>query len=341
MSGKARNYVFTINFEDGNVTNLVPEVDFPPWLTYVVWQLELGEGNVLHYQGYLECRGAQLFTRIKEVPGFERAHFEVRRGTQAQAIEYAKKADTRVDGPWEWGEVKEQGKRNDLLEVKIKIDLKRPLREVQEEHFGTMIRYGRAIKEYKRTITKPRDFKSKVFLFIGPPGKGKSTLMRLIASQLGSVYKAPMKKGSGQYYDDYDGQDVFILDEFDGDRMRPTEFNEVCDEHECVLTVHGGAGHQMVSKYIFIGTNYLPRQWWKNRNAVQLRQTTRRIDVVFRVGFREGPVRRRVDFDPATGVFASASRNLLTPAEAEELIQEAQQLARLLPSPQGKDKEDV
>ena len=75
------------------------------------------------------------------------------------------------------------------------------------------------------------------------------------------------------------------MDEFDGSRMKPTDFNELCDEHEYVLPVHGSAGHQMVSKYIFIGSNYLPKQWWKNRNPHQLRQTTRRIDAVFKVGF--------------------------------------------------------
>lgn len=159
------------------------------------------------------------------------------------------------------------------------------LKRVHDENFGTMIRYGKAIKEYKRTITKPRNFKSKVFLFIGPPGKGKSTLMKLIGQALGSFYKAPAPKGSGAYYDDYDGEDVFMMDEFDGSRMKPTDFNELCDEHEYVLPVHGSAGHQMVSKYIFIGSNYLPKQWWKNRNPHQLRQTTRRIDAVFKVGF--------------------------------------------------------
>ena len=109
------------------------------------------------------------------------------------------------------------------------------LKRVHDENFGTMIRYGKAIKEYKRTITKPRNFKSKVFLFIGPPGKGKSTLMKLIGQALGSFYKAPAPKESGAYYDDYDGEDVFMMDEFDGSRMKPTDFNELCDEHEYVL----------------------------------------------------------------------------------------------------------
>lgn len=309
-AGKARNYVFTTFFENDDVLSLV-ETDFPAWLTYVVWQLELcPTTNRPHYQGYLECMGQQTMVRLHTVPGFESSRFDVRRGTQARAIEYAKKDDTRVDGPWEWGTPKEQGKRSDLLDVKEKLDNKVPLLVVHQEHFGTFVRYGKALKEYKRQITKPRDFKSKTFLFIGPPGKGKSTLMKLLAARLGSFYKAPMPKGSGQYYDDYDGQDVLILDEFDGSRMRPTEFNDICDEHECVLTVHGGAGHQMVSKYIFIGTNYLPSKWWKNRNPAQVRQTMRRIDVIFKCGFADLSAAPSPDyrFQHQVGMFSSMAQ---------------------------------
>jgi len=40
--------------------------------------------------------------------GFERAHFDIRRGTQREALDYVTKRDTRVDGPWFHGEPREQ-----------------------------------------------------------------------------------------------------------------------------------------------------------------------------------------------------------------------------------------
>jgi len=149
-----------------------------------------------------------------------------------------------------------------------------------------MMRLGKSIREYKRQQTRPRNFKSIVVLFVGPAGTGKSTLAKMLASYLGSVYKAPQPKNSGAYYDDYDGQDVLFLDEFDGNRMKPADFNELCDRHEVVLPVHGGAGHQMISRFIFICSNYAPRFWWKNRKPSQVKQTTRRIDYVFKM-FKE------------------------------------------------------
>lgn len=172
-----------------------------------------------------------------------------------------------------------------MLLVKSMIDADPSVRreQLEDECFSVLMRYPR-ILDYKRRRQAPRDFKSVCFLFVGPPGKGKSTLMKLIAKTLGDVYICPMKKGSGQYYDDYDGQVVFLMDEFDGDRMRPVEFNSLVDEHPHILPVHGGAGHQMLSKYVFIGSNYAPKYWWKKRNATQLQQTARRIDVIFKVG---------------------------------------------------------
>lgn len=292
---KARNYVFTINFaqrDDGTFPELPRLLDPELWkgkVRYLVYQMEYR--TTLHFQGYLECMGQQTMTALHKLAGLERAHFEVRRGSQQEAVAYCKKIsdDTFMEGPWEWGEAAQQGKRSDLLEIKDKIDKGQLMVSIAQENFASFIRHGKAFKEYKRITSKARAFKSRVFLFIGPPGKGKSTLMKLIARAVGSYYVQPRPKGSGLYSDDYDGQDVYILDEFDGDMMRPTSFNTLCDEHECVLPVHGGAGHQMVSKFIFIGTNYLPKQWWKKRNPTQLLQTTRRIDVVFKVGFTDQP----------------------------------------------------
>lgn len=297
-SYQARNFVFTINFkftEQGWINGFPRLLDFslfPSWITYVIYSLELGEeSGTHHFQGYLECSGKKSYVQLHSVPGLERARFDRRRGSQEEAIRYCRKVEdpTHLEGPWEWGEKKAPGHRSDLLAVKQKIDSLAPLRVIRDEHYSSWIRYGRAFREDKRQRTLPRDFKSIVFLFIGPAGKGKSTVMKIIARLLGSSYRVPQPKRSGLYYDDYDGQDVLIHDEFDGSTMSPTFFNTLCDEHECVLPIHGGAGHQMISKYIFIGSNYMPKQWWRKRNASQLLQTTRRIDVIFKMGFKDIP----------------------------------------------------
>jgi len=283
---RGRNFVFTINYglmEDGitpfPVTDLLPE-EFPSWLTYCTWQLECGEEEgTMHHQGYLEVQGQKSFAQLHEIPGFERARFAVRGGTQAQAVEYAQKEDTRIEGPWVFGALKEQGRRSDLEEIRREILDGASLRVVQENHFASFVRYGRAFKEYKRQCTRPRTFKTIVILIVGPSGVGKSRYATELSRYLGTVYKLPKPKGSGTYWDDYDGHDVTFIDEFDGNLMRPTDFNELADRYEYVVPVHGGAGHQFVSRYLIICSNYLPKFWWRKRSDVQLKQTLRRIDV--------------------------------------------------------------
>jgi len=55
--------------------------------------------------------GKKSLAQLKKLPGLERAHLEVRRGTAQQAREYCIKSEGRVDQmrPVEWGEMKQQG----------------------------------------------------------------------------------------------------------------------------------------------------------------------------------------------------------------------------------------
>jgi len=291
MSVQARNALFTQFLETSSASGGVLMPDDWPDVAFCTWQLEsCPDTGKLHYQGYVEFVGKKTWNWCHtHLSGLETAHFERRRGTQAQAIAYCNKLDSRADGPWQYGEARAQGARSDLVDIKRKIDDGVAINSLYDEHFGSMIRYKRQFIEYKRVTTSSRSLKTKTFLFVGPPGKGKSTLMKVLARYLGRVYVQPFKKGSGLYFDDYDGEDVMIIDEFDGDVMTPKMFNAIADEHPCVLPVHGGAGHQMVSRYLFLGSNYAPQSWWKKRNASQLRQTTRRIDVVFKVGLEPNP----------------------------------------------------
>lgn len=63
-----RNYVFTqFTKERGEDSPrlLMPE-DFPEWLSYVSYQLEMcPETGRLHFQGYLECVGKKSFAQLQ------------------------------------------------------------------------------------------------------------------------------------------------------------------------------------------------------------------------------------------------------------------------------------
>lgn len=300
MSQRVRNLCFTVNETEGSP---LLQLDPTLWASvkYCVWQLEAGTNT--HFQGYMELDSKVAYSTLHDYEGLETAHFEARRGSAKQAAHYCMKpvdgcacrvcaeereSPTKLEGPWTYGEPSHQGQRTELLEIQSEIKAGAPIKRIMDDHFAEFVRYRSGLIDAKRRYGERRTRKTMTFLFIGPAGHGKTTMMeKILPKALGlSVYKVPAKKGSGLYFDDYDGEDILVVDEMNGNVMTPEFFNGLADEHEFILPVHGSAGHQMRSQYLFVGTNYLPREWWKKRSPAQVRQTTRRIDVVFKMGFK-------------------------------------------------------
>lgn len=144
----SRSYIFTINNPQTTLTFTEDKV------RYASWQKEKGDNGTLHYQGYMELKGAYRIAAIKKWGGeWERAHLEKRRGSPEQARNYTRKEESRVEGPWEFGKwEKEQGKRSDLQEVYEELEEGTSVEEVAENHPGAFIRYNRGIRELAEVI---------------------------------------------------------------------------------------------------------------------------------------------------------------------------------------------
>lgn len=76
-------------------------------LQYLVWQLESGQDETPHYQGYAYFGKAQTFAGVRDLG--PRGHWEPRKGTHEQARTYCTKEASRVEGPWELGSPPAQG----------------------------------------------------------------------------------------------------------------------------------------------------------------------------------------------------------------------------------------
>lgn len=258
---QARNYVFTLFGSDSEPEGpapLCPE-DFPKWLSYMVYQREVcPDTGRVHFQGYIELAGKHSMVQLHGVAGLEHAHFEVRRGTQGQARDYAMKADTRVEGPWEYGELKAQGKRSDLEDIKVLVDCNTPILQIWEQHYGSMIRYHRSVKEYKRIKTAKRNWVTNIIIIIGPSGIGKSRLAREMAAD--AYWKPP-----GKWWDDYDGHSTVIWDEFSG-QYPFRELLRILDSSP--LSVESkGSYVQFVADTVIFTSNFGPADWY-NEDAV-------------------------------------------------------------------------
>jgi len=345
MSRGARCYMVTVFATEGVELRLLDPFTWPH-VTFFVYQRELCPTSAReHFQCYMELDSQCRFSSLQDqCPGLESAHFEPRKGSQAQAVRYCVKPDvykgsgipdtTRIEGPWWFGEPKHQGQRADLLEVQRDIRSGQSNKRIAEDHFPEWVRFGKSFREYKRLTTKPRDFKTITILIVGPSGLGKSNFGTRLAKYLNVEGRcdelvncelpydavanpvvrgitlndeSPLpyfmpEKSTGFWADDYDSESVYFIDEFGGDRCRPTFFNGLADRYPFVVPAHGSAGHQMVAKFLVICSNYAPKFWWKNRNADQLKQTTRRIDALIKL-IPQRVAQPTVEYDPLTRQF--------------------------------------
>lgn len=272
----------------------MPDPSVWPHCTYCIFQLEISANNRLHWQMYAEFDVAMVWSTLHTYDGLDNppAHFEVRRGTQAQAIAYASKLDTRVEGPFVYGVPKHQGANVALVEVADSLRAGVGLREIAVTHPVEMIRHSTGISKMQLLVAKPRpdDVETICFVFYGAGGTGKSTFARKLASFLGPrTFKVPSAKGSGLYWDGYSQGDVVLIDEFKGDRMKPTEFNMLVDRGAHQVPVHGGTT-EFNSKYIIITTNVTPRKWWD----VEFLRSLRRRIVLFPI-FRHLGYKKKVE----------------------------------------------
>lgn len=100
MAQSARNYVFTLNVRSPAVARSFI-LDAEGYVTQghlrgIVFQLEVAPTTGQHhFQGYAELPKTARIAALKKVFEGYAPHFESRRGTREQAIEYSTKEDTR------------------------------------------------------------------------------------------------------------------------------------------------------------------------------------------------------------------------------------------------------
>ena len=180
---------------------------------YVVMQTESGENDTKHFQAYVEFKRAYRMDGVKAIFG-DRVHIERRRGSQAQAIAYCKKTDTRVEGDLagEWGEPKGRwtGRQSMLELAKNLRSGEMDLEEVEENFPGLMCRYKEKIEDYALSLKGRRRWAMEIEIFVGPTGSGKSYTADV---ENPGAYYVPWPAGGRWWWPGYRGQHCVIMDE--------------------------------------------------------------------------------------------------------------------------------
>lgn len=262
-----RNWCFTLNNPTFDSQGLLAILNADESVRYAVFQLEKGESETEHFQGYVE------FSKVRKIGGLKkllpRAHWETRKGTREQARDYCMKSDSRVQEPVEIGDFSKggQGARADLVSAMSLVKQGKTDLEIAEAVPSVWLRYSRGLREYKRLCTPARTTKTLVRVFLGPTGTGKS---RKAFEEYPGAYFKPR----GEWWDGYEGQATVVLDDYTG--WLPYSFLlNLFDRYPLLVPFKGGFS-QMVATTIIVTTNFRPEDWYTDKvrhpNAPLLRR---------------------------------------------------------------------
>lgn len=146
---KVRAWCFTENHEPEALVHALQEEGLPTGIRYLVCQLERAPNTRrLHLQGYVQLLAPQRLSWLKKnLSGT--AHWARAYGSYDQNEAYCSKAETRVDGPWRFGEATTQGKRKELEEVKDLLDNGVKVADLPAQgYFGSWLRYKKGFDDY-------------------------------------------------------------------------------------------------------------------------------------------------------------------------------------------------
>lgn len=263
---RVQNWCFTYYFPDDLMTLPLVLTSLPPKTHYLCYGTEVcPETKRLHLQGFIQLDTNQRMSYLQKLL---KCTWHPCNGSPEQNVAYCKKEGEF----YEFGKMTSQGNRSDILALKAAVDSGASMATLYSDYFATYSRTKNFVDGYKRHKMAKRNWVPIVIVFWGPTGTGKTRSLTELASRLGSVYRVPQAKGSGLYYDGYDGEDVLFLDEVYGNRMSYSSMLELCDRYSCTLPVHQGPGFQCQAKYILMTSNTHPSQWYKNIDTYALKR---------------------------------------------------------------------
>lgn len=266
---QARKWVFTI-FRGNH-----PE--HPKWvpaeMSYMVYQLEQCPSTEReHYQGYVSFRTQKSMAAVKRIFDCQIMHCEICKDEQA-AIMYAKKRETRLDGPWEHGQLIKERQRSDLMVACDMIKGGASLRDVAEQHMGVFVRASKGLTALKCTLQVPRIQQRKAICLIGGTGVGKTYWAHhTFRAQIYTIFdpKTP-------WFDGYQGEDVVLFDDYGKHCMDINALKRYTDIYPVQVPIKGGA-LAWTPKLVIFTSNCLLENWYPDSSPADMNALKRRIN---------------------------------------------------------------
>lgn len=247
---------------------------------YLIFQLEVGENNTPHYQGFVIFDGVRRLSALKKL--LPRAHWEPARGSSLQNRHYCSKpivdcncthckdCQAPLSGPWQYGECPEgAGDRSDLKQLRESFKAGKRKRELIEDDamLPTYAKHRKFAHELISLYPPARVAAPEVTLLYGPAGCGK-TRQVFDTEDPEELWTTPVDDAT--WFDGYDGHGAALLDDFAG-RLNKYSLNKLLrtlDRYPAKFPVKGSYVW-FAPKRIYITTNIHPREWyeWEKREV--------------------------------------------------------------------------
>ncbi len=272
MGDHNRCWCFTVN-NPTSVDYLRQRLEEYDGARYWIFQMERSESGTLHAQGYIEFVSTRRMAALKKL--LRGAHWEARQGTREQARDYCRKDDTRLDppvGPFEGGTFgQKRGRRNDLVLLREAAQEGRSELSVADDDELTSVwtKYYKSFERYKRLNAGDRTWKTRVILYRGESGAGKS-------KRALDKYPNAYWQNRQQWWCGYAGHTVVVLDDYDGWLPLAT-FLRLLDRYPMMVETKGGQA-AFIARTVVITTNDPVCNWYPKASEERLRAINRRID---------------------------------------------------------------
>jgi len=248
---QARSWVFTLNNPSEAEQEVVLKEGGSPEVIVCTVGQETGDNGTPHLQGYFRWENNKKLSWCKSF--LPRAHWELRKGSEEQAVEY-----TRKDGKMliDKARKSQQGKRNDIHQAVEILKTAGP-RGVAEQFPATFVRYGSGFERLHLYLYKQPLFKERrVEWHYGPTGIGKTYGIMLRAQQAESAGKRVYKHtGPWNFMGMYVDHDWVIFDDFRHSECRPQDFLAICDVYAHTVPVKGSYRSWVADTVIFTCPN--------------------------------------------------------------------------------------